>query len=131
MSLATKQCNRCHRNRTVSKFWRDARLPDGFRGICTTCSELTRGTGRRPDEVDPMAVERAVAGNPGKLNPAECREAVRILTERRLSYRDIAEHLRVASRTVTRARRHLHLTPPLCRSCASGACRWHIERTAA
>lgn len=60
-----------------------------------------------PDDVDEIAVERAVAGDGirlADLTGAEQAEAVRRLTERGKSIRDIAEQLGTTKRTVSRRR---------------------------
>lgn len=127
-----KQCRRCLRARPLDKFWRDRRSRDGIRGICKTCTNLAKGNAAHRHEVDPAAVERAVMGDPPLgLTTAERRVAVRILTEKALNYRDIAAHLHVATRTITRDRRHLALVPPLCSACLGTACRWHQTEQAA
>jgi hypothetical protein len=61
---------------------------------CLTC--------RRNDDVDPVAVQRAVAGDPpGRLTPAERRAAVAQLRPR-LSGVRIAKQLGVTDRTIWR-----------------------------
>lgn len=62
------------------------------------------GAHRAPAVVDPIAVEQALAGRGGHLNPAERREAVRIGTARGLSAEELAVLLDTSSRTVTRDR---------------------------
>jgi hypothetical protein len=60
-----------------------------------------------PHDIDEIAVDRAVAGDGirlAQLTPAEQTEAVRRLTERGKSIRDIAEQLRTTKRTVSRRR---------------------------
>lgn len=59
------------------------------------------------DDIDDIAVERAVAGDGislEHLNPAEQAEVVRRLTERGKSIRDIADQLATTTRTVSRRR---------------------------
>jgi hypothetical protein len=63
---------------------------------------------RDPQDIDQIAVERAVAGDGVRLadlTPAEQAEAVRRLTERGKSIRDIADQLATTKRTVSRRRR--------------------------
>ena len=58
------------------------------------------------DDLDPIAVARAVAGDPpATLTHAERAEAVRVLTERGASTPTIADLLGVTDRTVTRLRK--------------------------
>lgn len=55
--------------------------------------------------IDEVAVQRAIDGDPpATLTPAETTEAVRILTQRGYSSKQIAARLRVTSRTVARHR---------------------------
>lgn len=54
--------------------------------------------------VDEIAVERAMAGDPGDLSVADCYEAVRRLTEQGLSMREIGRRLRISPRSVGRYR---------------------------
>lgn len=60
------------------------------------------------EEIDEIAIERAVSGRHRvrlhDLTPAEQDEAVRRLTERGKSIRDIAEHLATTERTIYRRR---------------------------
>ena len=56
-------------------------------------------------DLDEVAIERAMAGEPVDLSPAEQAEAVRRLTARGLSVRQIADRLRTSGRTVSRRRR--------------------------
>ena len=59
--------------------------------------------------IDEMAVLRAVEGDrPNNLTPAETTEAVRILTRRGHTTAQIADRLRVTTRTVTRHRVKTH-----------------------
>lgn len=63
---------------------------------------------RDPHDLDEIAVERAVAGDGMRLQdltPAEQTEAVRRLTERGQSIRDIADQLATSTGTVSRRRR--------------------------
>jgi DNA-binding MarR family transcriptional regulator len=63
--------------------------------------------------VDDVAIARAVAGMaPDGLTLAEQLAAVRILTERGASARQIAERLQVTPRTVTRHRSRLRALGP-------------------
>jgi hypothetical protein len=67
--------------------------------------------GTDPDEIDEIAVERAVAGDGIRLNqltPDEHAEAVRRLTEHGKSIRDIANQLNTTKRTVSRRREAVH-----------------------
>jgi DNA-binding NarL/FixJ family response regulator len=58
-----------------------------------------------PDaEIDEVAVQRALHGDPVRLNRFERRAAVEVLTKRGLSARKIAERLRVTERAVQRHR---------------------------
>lgn len=60
-----------------------------------------------PDDLDEIAIERAVAGDRirlAELTPAEQAEVVRRLTERGRSIRDIADQLATTKRTVSRRR---------------------------
>lgn len=58
------------------------------------------------DDVDPVVVARAVAGDrPARMSRAERAEATRVLTERGLSAAQIADLIGVTDRTVTRMRR--------------------------
>lgn len=65
------------------------------------------------DDVDEVAVERAMAGALPvfDLNAAEVDEVVRRLTGRGHSLREIAQQLRTTSRTVSRRRHRLSATP--------------------
>jgi DNA-binding NarL/FixJ family response regulator len=64
-----------------------------------------RAAARRAAAVDPMAVERAISGDPPKrLTPVERAEIVAVLTRRGLSVQQIAERARCTGRTVTRIR---------------------------
>lgn len=57
------------------------------------------------DDIDEVAVDRAVAGDPpAEMSPAETGAAVGILTARGLSAREIGRHLRCSPRTVARHR---------------------------
>lgn len=59
-------------------------------------------------DIDEIAIELALTGRSVRLKqltPAEQDEAVRLLTERGKSVRDIAEHLTTSTRTVSRRRR--------------------------
>jgi len=75
--------------------------------------DTTPGTGHPSatpdpdDDLDEVAVERAMAGalTITDLNAAEVDEVVRRLTGRGHSLREIAQHLRTTSRTVSRRRR--------------------------
>lgn len=64
------------------------------------------------EEIDEIAIERAVSGRHRvrlyDLTPAEQDEAVRRLTERGKSIRDIAEHLATTERTISRRRAALN-----------------------
>lgn len=77
-----------------------------------TAATQTRA-GRPPgnwwDDIDPVAVERALRGDEVRLTLAERLEAVRILTEppHRLSMAATGERLHMAARTVGRYRRRL------------------------
>lgn len=60
-----------------------------------------------PDDLDEIAIERAVAGDRirlAELTPAEQAEVVRRLTERGKSIRDIADQLATTKRTISRRR---------------------------
>jgi AraC-like DNA-binding protein len=60
-----------------------------------------------PDDLDEIAIERAVAGDHirlAELTPAEQAEVVRRLTERGKSIRDIADQLATTKRTISRRR---------------------------
>lgn len=62
---------------------------------------------RDPDEIDPIAVDRAVAGDAIRLEgltAAEQAEVVRRLTQRGRSIREIAEQLATTERTIVRRR---------------------------
>jgi hypothetical protein len=65
---------------------------------------LPRECGPDPDLVDEIAVELACAGEPTALTAVERAEVVRRLTARGESAWRIAERLRMATRSVTRAR---------------------------
>ena len=64
-----------------------------------------------PDDVDEMAVERALSGDPPRLTRAERREVTRILTARGYSATQIASRLRTSPRTVIRYRAELRIPP--------------------
>lgn len=64
----------------------------------------SRRTHRRPIFIDPIAVERTIAGEPLPLNLAERREAIARLDAARLSASAIAAKLGIAERTVVRHR---------------------------
>jgi hypothetical protein len=82
-------------------------------GYCNSCYTRWWRTGDpRPPikslDVDQIAVERAILGDPpARLNPFERLEVVAVLTRRGLSARQIAEHARCTTRTVTRNRTKL------------------------
>lgn len=81
------------------------------------------GSGVPADDVDWVAVERAVAGDRTiSLTPAECADAVRRLNRRGWSDNQIAAQLGLSDRTVLRYRKRLELAP------ASGP--WRPERVA-
>lgn len=79
----------------------------------TYCAECKRIRARAywrenhpPAVHDPVAVDRAVAGDPPEhLAPSERTAAVQALTERSISARQIAERIGCSQRTVHRARR--------------------------
>lgn len=56
-------------------------------------------------DIDEIAVERAIAGDPGVLNPVERRIAITTLTAAGLSAPRIAARIRCTKRTVERHRR--------------------------
>jgi hypothetical protein len=68
-----------------------------------------RAAGRREVRFDPVAVERALAGERIPLSRPERLEAVRRLHAARLSDRQIGQRLGVCTRTVLRCRRSLGL----------------------
>lgn len=61
-------------------------------------------------ELDEIAIERAMAGDPVPLQPTERIEAVRRLTARHYSTAQIAERLGISPRSVARIRQQ-HRTP--------------------
>jgi hypothetical protein len=63
--------------------------------------------------IDEMAIVLAIAGDQVRLSPLERREAIRRLTDARLSDGVIAERLHVADRTVWRIRQELGITAPV------------------
>lgn len=65
---------------------------------------LLRGPKSRDPIVDEIAVERACNGDPVTLTVAERAEAVRLMTAKGMTARQIAERLRMAERTVVRYR---------------------------
>lgn len=78
-------------------------------GHCKTCYKRLHWKSRRGG-IDEIAVERAVTTSfdpPARLNQAELREVVRILTGRGWSSSEIGERLNCTSRTVQRARARL------------------------
>lgn len=73
--------------------------------ICLYCRESRGVSAPGPVEPDPVAIERAVAGDPpARLIPRERHAAIRQLASRGLSAAAIAERVRCSSRTVYRAR---------------------------
>lgn len=80
-----------------------------FKGhaVCTECARTRKRDYRAngPSTPDPVAIERAVAGDPPeRLTPRERQAAVIRLTARALSARQIAERVGCAERTVHRIR---------------------------
>jgi hypothetical protein len=76
--------------------------------------EPTPGT-RPPDDVDEIAIERALAGDGvgyDNLTPAEQHEVIRHLTERGRSIRDIAAQLATTKRTISRRRVSVEVVRP-------------------
>lgn len=79
---------------------------------CAECNRIRARASRRrtyvpvpPTEPDPIAVERAVAGDPpDRLTASERAAAVLALTQRNVSARQIAERIGCSQRTVHRAR---------------------------
>ena len=63
-----------------------------------------RGPRRRGDDIDDIAVERAMHGDPLVLTLPERELAVQLLTSRGHSALEIARRLRIAPRTVERYR---------------------------
>lgn len=61
-------------------------------------------------DLDDIAIERAVAGDPVHLRPVERVEVVRRLTRLRLTTPQIAERLHIAPRTVARIRQRAGIT---------------------
>ncbi|MEU0939878.1 hypothetical protein [Embleya sp. NPDC005971] len=137
--MTHRTCRTCRRTLLLDAFVVDRRNPTGHTAECKSCHrDRGRRSARRvlaPDtvlDVDEVAVERAVAGDPpGRMTADERRVAVRVLTERGMAHREIARTLRVTPRTVTRARHYMRTVPPFCPNCVGDACRWHPERTAA
>lgn len=76
-------------------------------------AETDRGFGgehETEDDVDEIAVERAIAGDqPGGLRPAERRAIVKTLNERGVSDTEIERRTGISSRTVSRIREELAL----------------------
>jgi hypothetical protein len=76
--------------------------------------EPTPGT-PPPDDVDEIAIERALAGDGvgyDNLTPAEQHEVIRHLTERGRSIRDIAAQLATTKRTISRRRAAVDVARP-------------------
>lgn len=68
--------------------------------------------------LDEIAVERAMAGDPGEMSAIDCYEAVRRLTEQGLSAREIGQRLRITQRSVVRWRhRPQPVEKPCVRAC--------------
>lgn len=77
--------------------------------ICTECGRIRkreyRLQGGVPIPPDPVAIERAIAGDPPeRLTPSERAAAVLALTARNASARQIADRIGCSQRTVHRAR---------------------------
>jgi hypothetical protein len=110
-----KTCRCCRRTRPLTEFWRDRRRPDGRNHRCRTCTRLIDAQYRRHPparEVDPVAVERAVAGRPPEyLTIAERAEAVRQLAGWGHSDPAIARRIGVAAYTVLRIRAREGIPP--------------------
>jgi DNA-binding CsgD family transcriptional regulator len=69
--------------------------------MCRRCSQIPT------DDIDEMAVERLVIGQPVNATPAERRQAVAYLTRRKLSAAEIARRIGCTQRTVVRHRSRL------------------------
>jgi DNA-binding NarL/FixJ family response regulator len=114
----TETCLVCERPMVRSRGeHREGFVRHECRGMCGSCYFKQRprtsvhghqmaGRGRLPDDIDDIAVERACGafGRVPPLNPREREAAVLILTRRGWSAVAIAEHLRIAPRSVTRIR---------------------------
>lgn len=96
--IASVPCPRCGTERPLM-FRRESELTRALTRPCRHC-------GNHPD-VDEMAVERLVIGQPVKANAAERREAVAYLTRRKLSAPEIARRIGCTQRTVERHRQRL------------------------
>lgn len=100
-----------HCTLTAYRRWR-CRCPEAVSAArATFVSRRVHGRGGhsriRRTEVDPIAVERAIGGDPVRLSCPERSEAIARLTAAGLSANQIAERLGVASRSVTRYRARL------------------------
>lgn len=78
-------------------------------GYCAECKRIRNRAWKRENRPalghDPVAVERAVAGEPPeRLVSSERTAAVQVLTARDFSAREIAERIGCSQRTVHRAR---------------------------
>ncbi|WP_406298086.1 helix-turn-helix domain-containing protein [Embleya sp. NBC_00888] len=140
-----RTCTRCRRYLPATAFHRDRGRPGGYGYHCQDChnkrmreyrarvrADRTQRVRRPVADVDQIAVDRAVAGDPpATMTPAERYEAVRRLTARGLSADRIAEMLHIVARTVQRARAATGAVPSTCTGCLGPACRWHAHRAAA
>lgn len=88
-----------------------ARCPDCIRHhdaghVCANCGSVPHTAVALPDDgdIDEIAVERAVRGEPTALTPTEQREAFRIAAGKGLTDQQIAQRLSVSVRTVLRWR---------------------------
>ncbi|OPC81831.1 hypothetical protein B4N89_13590 [Embleya scabrispora] len=142
-----RTCTTCRQLLPLDAFHRDRSRPDQRGYYCRPCHNermrayraRVRATRPRPrptrrpaDDVDQAAVDRAVAGDPlADMTPAERRAAVHVLTVREgLSAEQVAELLRVVTRTVQRARTATGARPAACQGCLGSACRWHSRAAA-
>lgn len=125
----TRPCARCNRNTvpppTSSRPRQAGTVYYCGKGLCRGCYSVERAKEHRlwlrppgprmrfftrsGDELDDVAVGRALAGERLKLTAAEIDEAVRRLTAARYSARQIAETLGCTTRTVQRHRTRLRL----------------------
>ena len=98
-------CINCHRHMIVSRYAVPGQIRHNAKGLCRACYDKGRPrSARNRQPVDWVTVDRAIAGIQQHLTSREITEAVDYLSMHGQSAQQIADRLRVTTRTVHRAR---------------------------
>ena len=103
--MTARHCTHCHRLTITSRRKIPGQVMYNAKGLCRACYDKGRPRSARSRQpVDWVKVDRAIAGIQVHLTSREITEAVDYLSMHGQSASEIADRLRVTTRTVHRAR---------------------------